>query len=213
MEEKLTRHEREMMHNRQTILQTAIDLFMKQGYENTAMDEISKVSEYTKRTVYRYFPSKEDLYFAVLYESHKVLLEDMAKRICSPKIGIEKIKVACGCFYDFYKNNRPIFDMMGQMKAIRSKKDTENLPNFQRYTDCVVQIHKLVIDVFSMAHDDKTIRTDINAKELGFSAIFVLEGFLHMLNLMGDRFTMNFGLDEEKFAETTMTLIFQIFKE
>jgi AcrR family transcriptional regulator len=41
----------------ETIIASAEELFCRQGYENTSMDDIAKASEYTKRTIYRSKPS------------------------------------------------------------------------------------------------------------------------------------------------------------
>ena len=48
------------------ILATARGFFLSRGYQNTSMDQVAKESGVTKQTVYRYFPSKLELFRAVL---------------------------------------------------------------------------------------------------------------------------------------------------
>ncbi len=48
------------------IVLAAIQLFLNQGYAATSMDRIAAHAGVTKQTVYRYFPSKEELFGAVL---------------------------------------------------------------------------------------------------------------------------------------------------
>ena len=48
------------------ILQAAEDIFLCQGYVLTSMDKIAKQALVTKQTVYRYYPSKIDLFKATL---------------------------------------------------------------------------------------------------------------------------------------------------
>ena len=43
------------------IIQAARELFTVYGYKRVSMDEIAKKANVTKRTVYSYFKSKEDL--------------------------------------------------------------------------------------------------------------------------------------------------------
>src|SRR5215218_9717527 len=50
------------------IVQAALDLFVEKGFSSTRMDEIAKRAGVTKGTVYLYFPSKEDLFRAVVEE-------------------------------------------------------------------------------------------------------------------------------------------------
>lgn len=48
------------------IVEAALDLFVEKGFAATRMDEIAKRAGVTKGTVYLYFPSKEDLFRAVV---------------------------------------------------------------------------------------------------------------------------------------------------
>jgi AcrR family transcriptional regulator len=50
------------------IVEAALDLFVEKGFAATKMDEIAKLAGVTKGTVYLYFPSKEDLFRAVVEE-------------------------------------------------------------------------------------------------------------------------------------------------
>ncbi len=50
----------------ETILQAALDLFLEQGYARTSMDTVAARAGVTKQTVYRYYPSKEELFVAVM---------------------------------------------------------------------------------------------------------------------------------------------------
>lgn len=48
------------------ILEAARFLFLSKGYQNTSMDSVAAKAKVTKQTVYRYFPSKGELFKAVL---------------------------------------------------------------------------------------------------------------------------------------------------
>jgi len=49
-----------------TIVQAALSLFLEQGYAATSMDAVASLAGVTKQTVYRYYPSKEELFTAVM---------------------------------------------------------------------------------------------------------------------------------------------------
>src|ERR1700675_3535241 len=51
--------ERKKARLRQQIIDTAIRLFRKQGYEKTRVDDIVKILEISQPTFFRYFPSKD----------------------------------------------------------------------------------------------------------------------------------------------------------
>lgn len=49
------------IRTRQAISDTAIELFLKRGFDQVPVAEIAAVAEVSKPTLFRYFPSKEDL--------------------------------------------------------------------------------------------------------------------------------------------------------
>ncbi|MCK9376162.1 MAG: TetR/AcrR family transcriptional regulator [Syntrophobacterales bacterium] len=57
---------------RQRIIQTALDLFYRQGYLATGINQVIAEAGVSKNTFYYYFPSKEDLCVAYLIARHKV---------------------------------------------------------------------------------------------------------------------------------------------
>lgn len=48
---------------RAEIAAAAVELFARQGFDQTTMDEVAQASGVSRRTAYRHFPSKEDLVF------------------------------------------------------------------------------------------------------------------------------------------------------
>ena len=213
MEKQLSRQEREKIETEKTILNHAEELFSLNGYGNTSMDALAESCEYTKRTIYRYFTCKEDLYFAVLLKAHMRLLENIREQIQRGNTGYEKIRLTYGVFFDFYKNSPSLFDLMSEIKSTKSKKDLDELPCYIKYAACIRTLYKEVISLFEMAARDQSIRTDVGATQLGFSSIFLLYGFTHMLSLFGDSFMDFFSLDKEQFIAFTENLLFQIIGE
>jgi len=63
--ETQSRRESRKMRNRQAILQTAEEVFLEKGYQATTIDEIAEWAGVTKRTMYKYFPSKLALYVSM----------------------------------------------------------------------------------------------------------------------------------------------------
>ncbi|MEO5795040.1 MAG: TetR/AcrR family transcriptional regulator, partial [Rhodoferax sp.] len=53
---------------REAILQAAISEFRAHGFAGTSMDRVAAVAEVSKRTVYNHFPSKDELFAAILVQ-------------------------------------------------------------------------------------------------------------------------------------------------
>ena len=55
--------ERKKLQTRQHIADTAARLFAERGYDAVTVDEVAQAAEVSKKTVFNYFPTKEDLVF------------------------------------------------------------------------------------------------------------------------------------------------------
>ena len=64
---------------RNKLVDVARQLFAKYGVENTTMSDIALVSEKGRRTLYTYFKSKEEIYWAVVESELEMLTEEMKK--------------------------------------------------------------------------------------------------------------------------------------
>ena len=62
----IERKEREKLARKTEIINAAEKIFFKKGFENSTMDDIAKEAEFTKKTLYSYFKSKEELYFEIM---------------------------------------------------------------------------------------------------------------------------------------------------
>lgn len=71
---------RRMQRTREDVARTAAGLFLAQGYEQTTVDQIADAAEVSPRTVFRYFPAKEDLVLAPLTASGDALVAALRSR-------------------------------------------------------------------------------------------------------------------------------------
>ncbi|MFY1623409.1 TetR/AcrR family transcriptional regulator [Micromonospora sp. WMMD735] len=72
--------ERKRARTRQALVDAAVDLFGRQGYEATTIAEIAAAADVGTRTFFSYFPSKEDLLFPEADRRVRVALDAIAGR-------------------------------------------------------------------------------------------------------------------------------------
>ncbi len=60
--------ERKKADTREAIRAAAVELFCARGFDGTTMDAVAEAADVSVRTVFRYFPTKEDLVFADVEE-------------------------------------------------------------------------------------------------------------------------------------------------
>ena len=83
-----------LLKTRQLLVDVARQLFAKNGFENTTMNDIAVASGKGRRTLYTYFKNKEDIYYAVVESELERLadqLEEVAAKNLSPEVKILEV--------------------------------------------------------------------------------------------------------------------------
>jgi len=84
--------------SRRRILESAREVFFRDGFMAANLDEIADRAGVAKGTLYRYFDSKADLYVAVLADNGKVFTERMREAADTSGTAMERLH-ALGRFY------------------------------------------------------------------------------------------------------------------
>src|ERR1700733_5117561 len=83
------RQERDREAVRRAILDAARDLFVAEGFQHVTIRKIAERIEYSPAAIYSYFPSKDDIFFALADEGFRLLYgrrEDYAALDALPPI-------------------------------------------------------------------------------------------------------------------------------
>jgi AcrR family transcriptional regulator len=77
---------------RSGIIEVASKIFTRFGYKKTTMEEIAQASRKGKSSIYYYFPSKEDIFRAVVEKEAEELKEDLQKAVSIREDPIDQLK-------------------------------------------------------------------------------------------------------------------------
>ncbi len=129
---------------RQKLVDVARQLFAKNGIANTTMNDIAKASGKGRRTLYTYFNSKEDVYYAVI-EGELERLSDKLDEVASKKIKpqdkiIELIYTHLSMIKETVMRNGNLraefFRNIWMVEKVRKKFDDDEIQLFEKvYTD------------------------------------------------------------------------------
>lgn len=72
--------ERKKLRTRRAILDAAVRLFERKGYDQTTVSEIAAEADVATKTFFNYFPSKEDLVFSDQHRRHALMQELVESR-------------------------------------------------------------------------------------------------------------------------------------
>jgi AcrR family transcriptional regulator len=72
--------ERKKRATRDALARAGLELFVERGYDETTLAEIAEVAGVSTRTIFAYFPSKEDILFATMQTMRDALAQALADR-------------------------------------------------------------------------------------------------------------------------------------
>src|SRR5215204_314282 len=113
------RQDRERQAVRHGILEAARDLFVSEGYRNVSIRKIAERIEYSPAAIYSYFPSKDDIFFALAEEGFRLLVESGAScvHVADP---FDRLRAGLWAFYQFSKTHPEYFDLMFVDRSVPS---------------------------------------------------------------------------------------------
>jgi AcrR family transcriptional regulator len=162
---------------KEKIVQAAITTFSKYGYDKTRMDDIAKSANLGKGTLYLYFKSKEELFYAISENSIKELKEQLSK-LFSKK---EDLVHDAEKFYDQYRNlihdsEKVSFEMIAE--SSRNPKLRKALYE-QR-----MKVYDIVVDYLRRQIEKGFFRKDMDVNAIASGLVALYDG-LTISKLLG----------------------------
>ena len=109
------RQERDREAVRRAILDAARELFVAEGFQNVSIRKIAERIEYSPAAIYGYFPSKDDIFFALAEEGFRLLgdpasvRDDPALKDAAP---IDRVRASFWRLYEFSREQPQYFALM-----------------------------------------------------------------------------------------------------
>jgi len=129
------RQEREREAVSRSILDAARDLFVAEGYHNVSIRKIAERIEYSPAAIYSYFPSKDDIFFALAEEGFRLLA---ARDVAPTQVEsdpLERLRGGLWAFYAFSKTHPEYFELMFIDRSVPSlSQDFQRFEFFQETT-------------------------------------------------------------------------------
>jgi len=107
--ERISRREREYLAHREEILSAAEKVFAAKGFFPTTMSDIARRAEFGTGTLYKYFKSKEDLYFTLIDEKAEEINRLVKAELSQRGSAVETIKNVLRLQFEFIERNRDFF--------------------------------------------------------------------------------------------------------
>ena len=107
--ERISRREREYLAHREEILSAAEKVFAAKGFFPTTMSDIARRAEFGTGTLYKYFKSKEELYFTLIDEKAEEINRLVKTELSQRSSAVERIQEVLRLQFEFIERNRDFF--------------------------------------------------------------------------------------------------------
>ena len=129
------RQQRERDRLSEAILTAARELFVAEGYRNVSMRKIAERIEYSPAAIYSYFPSKDDIFFALAEEGFRLLAQCGGAACAALSDPFDRLRSGLWAFYLFSKTHPEYFDLMFVDRSVPSlNQDFQRFEFFQETT-------------------------------------------------------------------------------
>lgn len=102
---------------RQEILKAAAIVFAKSGFQKTLVQDIAGQAGIGKGTIYRYFSSKDDLYFSILDQAVQDLLSCLTRVLKDKTPPVQKLRKMMLAMADLFLKNRNLIKLIVETDA------------------------------------------------------------------------------------------------
>jgi AcrR family transcriptional regulator len=143
------------------VLEAARRLFAAKGVENTSMEDIAAAVDYTRRTLYAYFKSRDEICLLVLLKDLKQRWAAQQKAIAPVDSGLAKILVWARVLYAYSRDNpqtlrlQLYWDFTG---LDRSRISEDIFTAFERLNN---ELADGLRDIFQLGVEDGSLRPDL----------------------------------------------------
>ncbi|WP_320536034.1 TetR/AcrR family transcriptional regulator [Pseudarthrobacter sp. IC2-21] len=126
---------------RAQLLAAAQEVFVANGYHGAAMDEIAETAHVSKPVLYQHFPSKRELYLALL-DTHLTSLTDlMLGALNSTTDNDERVQAVMRAYYRFIASDDQAHRLVFESDLINDPDVSSRLETFNKtFADAVARV-------------------------------------------------------------------------
>ncbi len=135
---------------RTQLLGAAREVFVAQGYHAAAMDEIAERAGVSKPVLYQHFPSKRDLYLALLEQHSDELVAATREALASTTDNKQRVAASLTAFFAFIDSESESFRLVFESDFTSDPEVRDLLDRMQR--GCAEAIAEVIAEDTGLPH-------------------------------------------------------------
>lgn len=205
MKDELIFQEKEL--KKQVIVNAAEKLFFSKGFNCTSMDELAKEAGFTKKTIYAYFGSKDEIYYEIMLNSYKKinkLLKEKSDENYPSEI--EKLKAVTNTLITFSEENSPNFKAIFDFENNNIEKIQVNETAVKCYEEGEYMT-SIFIEILKNGIEKGEIRADIDISKTFLSLWSNFIGITNLMKYKKEYIEKYFGIEISEILRYSTDLI------
>lgn len=183
----LERNQKMTEIKRDEIIRGMEEALQSKSYNELTIDDVAKKAEYSKKTIYSYFRSKDEIYLELLIRKFNLLYDQLNHATAgNDKRGIEKIRLLGQTYYKFSKDfpeyMQAIIDF--EAKSCTGSSETDNM--IKHFNEETGKSYLLLEDAIKEAIEDNEISNETDVSSIALFLWSSINGFITLSYKKGE---------------------------
>lgn len=192
--------------NRERIMAAAEQIFSEKGFEQSTIADVSDASEYSRRTIYAYYESKEDILHHIIAKGLLILKQDIEKALQSNSDFLTQYFEVCNAMKKYQMECPHSLENVTRAKTERL--DLENLsPAVSQIMSLGTEINTLLEGFVQRGKSQGIVRQEIIPMQTVYILWSNITSLLTLVQTKGAFIAKAFSITEEEYLEYGLKLI------
>jgi len=179
---KTTRSLKEVDAVRERILDCALKILVKNGYESLSMAKLGSKMNMTAANIYNYYTNKDELLIAIHKKTYAMLYNKIRNAIKNADTPLERVRNIIYVFVEFGTRNINIYDVMFN-RPVKQHSDYVGTPLEKISSDEFHNSLKALTFAVKVIKDYRETKTDLKPVDQEFLAIQIISALHGVISL------------------------------
>jgi AcrR family transcriptional regulator len=183
---KMTRSAKEVDAVRERILDCALKILIKNGYESLSMAKLGSKMNMTAANIYNYYASKDALLIAIHKKTYAMLYNEICNAVKKGDTPAQRFRSIVNAFVEFGTHNVNIYDVMFN-RVIKQYSDYIGTPLEELSSDEFRNSRKVLTFAIKIIREYIETRPDLNPDDAEFLTIQIFSALHGIISLYNSR--------------------------
>lgn len=179
---KTTRSVGEVDAVRERILECALKILVKNGYESLSMAKLGSKMNMTAANIYNYYTNKDELLIAIHKKTYAMLYNKIRNAVKNADTPLQRVRNILDAFVEFGTRNINIYDVMFN-RPVKQHSDYVGTPLEKISSDEFHNSLKVLTFAVKVIKDYRETKTDLKPIDQEFLAIQIISALHGVISL------------------------------